>query len=57
MALNFSHRPRRYRRPAGSPAARLLASTYLDRQDERVAGAVELRADEGVVLGPEPYFP
>jgi alpha-glucosidase len=57
MVLNFSHRPRRYRRPAGSPAARLLVSTYLDRQDECVAGAVELRADEGVVLGPEPYFP
>jgi alpha-glucosidase len=48
VALNLSGRPRVYRRSGGP--ARLLISTHLDRRDERVAGAPELRADEGVVL-------
>jgi hypothetical protein len=37
-----------YRRSGGP--ARILISTHLDRRDERVAGALELRAGEGVVL-------
>jgi alpha-glucosidase len=48
VALNLSGRPRVYRRSGGP--ARILISTHLDRRDERVAGALELRADEGVVL-------
>ena len=50
VALNLSGRPRGYRRSGGP--ARILISTHLDRRDERVAGALELRADEGVVLEP-----
>jgi alpha-glucosidase len=51
VALNLSHRPRVLRWPG--PAARILLSTHLDRRDERVAGAMQLRADEGVVIEPE----
>jgi alpha-glucosidase len=50
VALNLSGRPRMYRRSGG--AARILMSTHLDRRDERVAVALALRADEGVVLKP-----
>jgi hypothetical protein len=48
VALNLSGRPRAYR-PSEGPV-RILISTHLDRRAERVAGALELRADEGVVL-------
>jgi len=48
VALNLSGRPRVYRRSQGP--ARILISTRLDRYDEHVDGALELRADEGVVL-------
>jgi alpha-glucosidase len=48
VALNLSGRPHVYRRSGGP--ARILISTHLDRRDERVAAALELRADEGVVL-------
>jgi alpha-glucosidase len=48
VALNLSGRPRVYWRSAGP--AQILISTHLDRRDERVAGTLELRADEGVVL-------
>jgi len=50
VALNLSGRPRMYRRSGG--AARIRMSTHLDRRDERVAVALALRADEGVVLEP-----
>jgi alpha-glucosidase len=30
----------------------ILLSTALDRQGERIEGALDLRADEGVILGP-----
>src|SRR4029434_4361992 len=48
VALNLSGQPRVYRRSEGP--ARILLSTHLDGCDEHVAGALELRADEGVVL-------
>src|SRR5262249_6472418 len=47
VALNLSGRPR-VLQSAGP--ARILISTHLDRGDERVAGTLALRADEGVVL-------
>jgi alpha-glucosidase len=50
IALNLADRPRVYRR--SEPAARILLSTHLDRAGEKVEGPLELRADEGVVLGP-----
>ena len=30
---------------------RLALSTHLDRDDEKVAGALELRGEEGVIVG------
>src|SRR5262245_7108471 len=48
VALNLSGRPHMYRRSGGP--ARILISTHRDRLDERVAAALELRADEGVML-------
>ena len=48
VALNLSSTLREV--AWSGPHARILLSTHLDRSDERVAGRIELRADEGVVL-------
>jgi len=48
VALNLSSTPREV--AWSGPRARILLSTHLDRADECVAGRLELRADEGVVL-------
>ncbi len=36
-----------------SAPGRLLLSTYLDREHERIGGSLELRADAGVVIAME----
>jgi alpha-glucosidase len=46
VALNLGSQPRRIRSMEGN----LLISTHLDRDDERVAGTLALRADEGVIV-------
>ena len=49
VVLNLGHRPRTF--TSTSIEGRLVLSTHLDRDDERVAGALELRGDEGVIVG------
>jgi alpha-glucosidase len=51
VALNLSHRSRRIAWP---DAGRIVLSTHLDRRREHLAGTLELRSDEGLVLSPEP---
>jgi alpha-glucosidase len=48
VVLNFAHAPEALRLPG--EAGRVLLSTFLDRQNERIEGQVRLRADEGVVV-------
>jgi alpha-glucosidase len=47
VALNLGSRPARLPAP---PDARVVLSTHLDREDERVRGSLALRPDEGVVV-------
>ena len=47
VALNLAHRPLAADLPT---AGRILLSTHLDRDGEAVAGRVELRPDEGVIV-------
>jgi alpha-glucosidase len=49
ILLNFGHEPRRCEVERGR-AGRVLLSTFLDRVDEETGDAVDLRADEGVVV-------
>ena len=48
-ALNFGHEAQTF---ALDPAChgQIAISTHLDREGEKVAGAIELRADEGVLV-------
>ncbi len=48
VVLNLGHRPRTF--TSNNLAGRLALSTHLDRIDERVVGALELRGDEGVIV-------
>ena len=48
IVLNLGHRCRSF--VSDEIDGRLVLSTNLDRDDERVAGALELRVDEGVVV-------
>ena len=49
VIVNLAHSPTSYAlRDDG--AGRVLLSTFLDREGERVAGQVELRADEGLLI-------
>ena len=47
VVLNLGHEPLAADLPAGG---RILLSTHLDRDGEGVAGRVELRPDEGVIV-------
>jgi len=47
VLLNFSHTTRRIECPDGN----LLLSTHLDRESSPVSGSLELRSDEGVIVG------
>jgi alpha-glucosidase len=49
MVLNLGHRSRTF--ASGEIDGRLALSTHLDRDGEGLAGALELRADEGVIVG------
>ncbi len=53
VALNLSGVPRQV--AWSGPRARILLTTHLDRSDEGVAGRLELRADEGVILKVDPH--
>jgi alpha-glucosidase len=49
VILNFAHAPTSFAlRDDG--AGRVLLSTFLDREGERVADHVRLRADEGLLI-------
>jgi alpha-glucosidase len=50
VALNFSSQPRRLSIP-GEETGRVLLSTHLDREGETSLQTLELRGDEGVVVG------
>ena len=49
VMLNFGQEPRRCEVERGR-AGHVLLSTCLDRADERTGDAIDLRADEGVVV-------
>jgi alpha-glucosidase len=53
VALNFTHAPATYSLDH-EREGRVLLTTFLDREGERVAGQVMLRADEGVLLDLDP---
>jgi alpha-glucosidase len=50
VALNFGESPQRMALPEDVGKARVLVSTWLDRENEAVAGTLELRPAEGVVV-------
>ncbi|HEV8106015.1 MAG TPA: alpha-amylase family glycosyl hydrolase [Burkholderiales bacterium] len=50
IALNFGAAPRRVPFPGWNPNGVMALSTHLDRADERIDGALELRPDEGVIV-------
>ena len=50
VGLNFSTAPQRLALPEDAAEGRLLLSTWLDRDGERLSGATELRASEGVIV-------
>jgi alpha-glucosidase len=55
VVLNFAHAPASLALPGGG--GRVLLSTFLDREGERIADQLRLRADEGLVIAldaPEP---
>jgi alpha-glucosidase len=54
VALNFGHEASAVRLPG---EARLLLSTYLDREDEPVRSELALRSDEGIILAGTPGPP
>jgi alpha-glucosidase len=49
VVLNLAPRPAQLALPPGGPA-RLVLTTYLDREAEEVSSPLQLRPDEGVVL-------
>lgn len=48
-ALNFGHDAQKFV-PDPACHGHIAISTHLDREGEEVAGAIELRADEGVLV-------
>ncbi len=57
VALNLGSEPATYAPPLLQLAGVVALSTHLDRAGERVHRSLELRADEGVVLGLDGGFP
>ena len=49
VVLNLGHSPQVF--TSTNIEGRLALSTHLDRDDEKVAGALELRGEEGVIVG------
>jgi alpha-glucosidase len=50
VALNLSSRPQRLELRRAEVEGQLVLSTHLDRADEEVGEAIDMRADEGVIL-------
>ena len=50
VVLNFGAQPAAVNLPNDNKEGRLLLSSFCDRADERVAGAIDLRENEGVVI-------
>jgi alpha-glucosidase len=54
VALNLGHVPSRIALPRGATGAAVRFSTFLDRAGERIETALELCADEGLIVELEP---
>jgi len=52
VALNLGAEPIAVSAGAIHSGSEILLSTFLDRQGERLEGQLDLRANEGVVIGP-----
>ena len=50
IALNLGAQSRRVTLPRSHASGALTLSTHLDRADERIGGAFDLRSDEGVIV-------
>jgi alpha-glucosidase len=50
IALNLGAQPRRVPLPRPHASGAIALSTHLDRADERIGGALELRGDEGAIV-------
>ena len=50
IALNLGAQPRRVALPGSQASGVIALSTHLDRDDERIGTALELRGDEGAVV-------
>jgi alpha-glucosidase len=50
VALNLGAQPRRVTLPSSHASGAVTLSTHLDRADERIGGAFDLRSDEGVIV-------
>ncbi|MQA89470.1 MAG: DUF3459 domain-containing protein [Gemmatimonas sp.] len=50
VALNLGPHPHVLKAPEGADTGTVVLSTYLDRAEEEVAGEVELRPNEGLVI-------
>jgi len=51
IALNLGAEPVSIASDAAGLSGEILLSTFLDRQGEKVQGALDLRGDEGVIIG------
>jgi alpha-glucosidase len=51
IALNLGAEPVSIASDAAGLSGQILLSTFLDRQGETIQGALDLRGDEGVIIG------
>ncbi len=51
IALNLGAEPVSIASDAAGLCGQILLSTFLDRQGEKIKGALDLRGDEGVIIG------
>jgi alpha-glucosidase len=51
IALNLGAEPVSIEADAIGLSGEILLSTFLDRQGERIQGTLDLRGDEGVIIG------
>jgi alpha-glucosidase len=54
IALNLGAEPVSIESDAAGLSGEILLSTFLDRQGEKIQGALDLRGDEGVIIGHSP---
>ncbi|WP_291686166.1 alpha-amylase family glycosyl hydrolase [Bradyrhizobium sp.] len=54
IALNLGDQPVSIASDAAGLAGKILLSTFLDREGEKVEGALDLRGNEGVIIGATP---